>query len=415
MSKRKASEIERESWDLKASVASMRTSNPIRKIVDKMIVPPNPDKPKVSLSIGDPTVFGNFKCPDHFHDALADASRSLRHNGYGPAAGDPSARAAIAETHTSPSAPLTQNDVILTSGCSHAIEMSFAALANEGMNVLLPKPGFSLYKTICDSKGIETRMYDLLPDKNWECDLEQMASLMDANTACVLVNNPSNPCGSVFTKEHLVEILGVCERHKVPIISDEIYENMAFEEGAFHPLANLSTEVPILTVGGLAKQYMAPGWRIGWILIHDRHSRFAEVRTGLEQLATIILGPNSLLQYCTATCLKDTPKEYYDNVLTMLKTNAEYCYARAQAIPGIHPIKPQGAMYVMNRIEVDKMGDIEDDVDFCKKMLAEESVGLLPGSCFGADNFFRVVICPPEDKLDIAWTRIAEFCARHMK
>jgi len=416
MSKRKAKAANldeaRSGWDVKPSIVSMRTSNPIRKIVDKMICAPNPLKEKVSLSIGDPTVFGNFKCPDHFHDTLNEMSRSLKYNGYPPAPGYPDARKSVAETHTSESAPLEMKDVFLTSGCSHALEMAFAALADEGMNVLLPKPGFSLYKTICDSKGIEVRMYNLVPERNWEMDLEQMETLIDSKTACVLVNNPSNPCGSVFSASHLTDFLAVCERHFLPVISDEIYENMAFEKGSFVPLANLSTEVPILTTGGLAKQYMAPGWRIGWVLIHDRHDRFKQVRVGLDQLATIILGPNSLLQACTATVVKDTPQEYYDGVLNLLKHNAEYCLKRAKAIEGVTPITPQGAMYMMCKLDIENM-DVEDDVDFCKKMLAEESVALLPGSCFGADNYFRVVVCPPEDKLCAAWDRITEFCARH--
>jgi len=404
----------RASWAIPASLTSMRTSNPIRKIVDKMMVPPNPEKEKVSLSIGDPTVFGNFKCPDHMHTALFDNSRSLKYNGYPPAVGYPAARKAVAENHTSAESPLTEKDVLLTSGASQALEMSFAVLANEGQNVLLPKPGFSLYKTICDSKGIEVRMYDLLPDQNWQVDLEQMATLIDDNTACVLINNPSNPCGSVYSKSHLTDFMAVCERFHLPVIADEIYENMAFEEGAYVPLGTISKEVPVLAVGGLAKQYMAPGWRIGWILIHDRQDRFKEVRVGLDQYATIILGPNSVLQSCVASCLQDTPESYYKQVLALLKHNAEYCAKRAAAIDHLHPVQPQGAMYMMVKIDIEKL-NIEDDVDFCKKMLAEESVGLLPGSCFGADNFFRVVICPPEDKLCIAFNRLGEFVARHTK
>jgi len=379
-----------------------------------MIVPPNPDKEKVSLSIGDPTVFGNFKCPDHFHDVLNEASRNLKFNGYPPASGLPGARKAIAETHATKNCPYEMKDVLLTSGCSHALEMAFAVLANEGQNVLLPKPGFSLYKTVCDSKGIEVRMYDLKPETNWCIDLEQIESLIDDKTACVLINNPSNPCGSVMPEAHLRDFLKVCERNFLPVISDEIYENMAFDVGTFKPLADLSPEVPILTTGGLAKQYMAPGWRIGWILIHDAKQRFSEVRNGLEQLATIILGPNSLLQACTESCLKDTPQEYYDGVLSLLRHNAEYCFKRAKEIPGLSPVQPQGAMYMLCGLDIENL-DLEDDVEFCKSMLAEESVGLLPGSCFGADNFFRVVICPPEDRLCVAWDRIAEFCERHRK
>jgi aspartate/methionine/tyrosine aminotransferase len=112
-------------------------------------------------------------------------------------------------------------------------------------NVLLPNPGFSLYKTLCDAKGIEVRLYDLLPEKNWEADPAQIESLIDEHTACILMNNPSNPCGSVFSRAFLEQLLAVAERNFVPIIADEIYEYMAFEAGAYIPLASLTTEVPI--------------------------------------------------------------------------------------------------------------------------------------------------------------------------
>ena len=118
----------RTSWDVACSDVAKNTSNPIRKIVDRMSAPPNPDKPRISLSIGDPTVFGNFACPEHFHDELRRVSVELKSNGYQPAVGDLKAREAIAAARSVEGAPLTAADIILASGCSHAIERCFGTL-----------------------------------------------------------------------------------------------------------------------------------------------------------------------------------------------------------------------------------------------------------------------------------------------
>jgi tyrosine aminotransferase len=117
----------------------------------------------------------------------------------------------------------------------------------------------------------------LIPENNWEMDLAHLESLIDSNTACILLNNPSNPCGSVYSKEHLLKLLAIAEKHSLPVISDEIYADMVFSGHVFHPLATLTKTVPILTCGGLAKKFLVPGWRVGWVLIHDRHGQFKQV------------------------------------------------------------------------------------------------------------------------------------------
>lgn len=167
---------------------------------------------------------------------------------------------------------------MICSGCSGALDLCVTVLADEGQNILMPRPGFSLYQTLAMSKGIECRYYDLLPEKNWEIDLAHLESLVDGRTAAIVVNNPSNPCGSVYSREHLLDILRVAEKTRVPIIADEIYADMAFRPHRFYPLASLTETVPVLAVGGLAKRYLVPGWRVGWVLVHDRRGLFTEVR-----------------------------------------------------------------------------------------------------------------------------------------
>lgn len=111
----------------------------------------------------------------------------------------------------------------------------------------------------------------------------------------------------------------VADRHHLPILADEIYAHMTFEPHVFYPLASLTTTVPILSVGGLAKRYLVPGWRLGWVLIHDRQGKFAQVRKGLNALSQLILGPNSLVQAALPMILKDTPDSFYKNTLDQLQ------------------------------------------------------------------------------------------------
>ena len=122
-------------------------------------------------------------------------------------------------------------------------------------------------------------IHTLQPEQSWEADLEHAATLVDDRTRCMIVNNPSNPCGSVYSKKHLQEILGFASKVFLPIIADEIYGDIVFEGNEFVPMATLTSEVPILSVGGLAKQNLVPGWRMGWICIHDRNELFKQVRS----------------------------------------------------------------------------------------------------------------------------------------
>ena len=187
--------------------------------------------------------------------------------------------------------------------------MCIDSIANKGDNVLVPRPGFSLYVTLCQSLGIEVRFYDLLvssrvaldasypllplqPEKQWEVDLCHLESSIDAQTRAIIINNPSNPCGAVYTEAHLRALIQICERNHIPIIADEIYADMVrrvvhrdkrihcslsfqvFTNHSFHFLAALSEKVPVLSCGGISKRFICPGWRVGWIAIHDRQNLF---------------------------------------------------------------------------------------------------------------------------------------------
>ncbi|XP_011672090.2 tyrosine aminotransferase [Strongylocentrotus purpuratus] len=403
-------------WDTRASEASLRTINPIRGIVDGMKLEPNPDKDIIALSIGDPTKFGNLDPSEDVVDAVNVSLKSGKSNGYSPSVGFVDARAAVAKKYSHPDAPLTSEDVILTCGCSGALDLAIGVLADAGQNILVPRPGFALYATLAGSYDIEYRFYELMPCKSWEVDLENLESQIDEKTACIIVNNPSNPCGSVFSKEHIQDIIKIASKHHLPIVSDEVYADMVFSGSTFYSVASLASNVPVLTCGGLAKRYLAPGWRLGWILIHDPVGAFEEeVRLGLFRLSTKILGPCTLIQSALPAILEKTSNSFHENTMDILKTNAEICFKFLDATPGLKPIMPKGSMYIMCGIEIDKFHGFMDDMEFVQCLMSEESVFCLPGKCFEYPNYFRVVLCVPEEKTSEACKRIKEFCTRHYR
>mmetsp|Transcript_19290 Transcript_19290/g.31574 ORF Transcript_19290/g.31574 Transcript_19290/m.31574 type:complete len:454 (-) Transcript_19290:210-1571(-) len=402
-------------WTVVASEMAMRTENNIRKVVETQDVRPNPSKPVIALSIGDPTVYANLAVCDAVTEALVRKLRTGKYNGYAQSCGDSHARSVLAKRYSCPSAPLVAGDVFLTSGCSQALDICLCVLANAGQNILLPAPSFPLYHTIAQHYGIESRFYRLLPHADWEADLQHIVELIDDQTAAIVLNNPSNPCGSVYSEKHLRDLLKVAEEHHIPIVSDEIYADMVFSGGSFVPLASLSDSVPILTVGGLAKRYLVPGWRLGWILLHDPVGAFSQVREGIVRLMGLILGPNTIVQAALSDIFDLTPADFYQSTMHILHRQAMYFAERIDRIQGLHAVHPQGAMYLMVSIDMSIFNCFKDDREFCLKLLSEESVFVLPGQCFFLPNFFRVVFCAPLDKLKEACDRIEEFCKRHRK
>jgi len=232
----------------------------------------------------------------------------------------------------------------------------------------------------------------------------------------IVVNNPSNPCGSVYSKEHLLEITKIAEKHCIPIIADEVYANMTFFGKEYIPIASVNNNVPVLSCGGMAKQFLVPGWRVGWIIVYDSNGYFKEIRDGILRLTTLILGASTLVQGAIEEIFKKEPLDYMSNLNKQLENHANYAFERISKMKGLKMIKPYGAMYAMIEIEVDKFNDeIHDDLSFSKLLLKEESVLVLPGICFNYPGFFRIVLVAPEEKLKIAFDRFENFCQKNFK
>lgn len=223
------------------------------------------------------------------------------------------------------------------------------------------------------------RYYNLLPENNWEADLSHLESQIDKNTACIVINNPSNPCGSVYREEHLRDLLEIAYRRRLPVIADEIYERLVFKGEKFVSMSTLNSGVPILACGGLAKRFLVPGWRVGWISIHDDTGAFEHIRRGLICLTQRTIGCNTLIQGAIPGILRNTPQSFHDGLVDILQRHAQIAYDGIKRARGLTPYMPQGAMYMVVEIQMEKFPLFSDVLDFARKMMEEESVFCLPG------------------------------------
>ncbi|VDK43845.1 unnamed protein product [Anisakis simplex] len=398
------------SWDIyEVSEHAKHTVNPIRQVCDTMSIAPNPNKSLIKLHLGDPSLTGSFPPSPVAEIAIETALRSHKYNGYGPAIGYVEARESVARHFSTPQAPITADDVILASGCSHALQMAIEVLANPGDNILVPSPGFPLYSTLMRSHQIEDRFYELDMCEGAQINLDNLESLMDCRTRAIIVNNPSNPTGVVLSRDHLEDVLRIAHKHRLPIIADEIYGELTYDGAEFVPLATLEPRVPILTCDGIGKRYLVPGWRLGWLIVHDRYDAFTQIRKGLVALSQKIVGPCALIQGALPKILSDTPASFFERITSILAKNACIVHERLSRVRGLRPLKPNGAMYMMIAIDEQFYGD---DKTFVQNLIAEESVFCLPGSAFHAPSWFRIVLTHPTNVTIEACERIIQYCNR---
>jgi tyrosine aminotransferase len=431
---------------LKMSTVAARTRNPIRAIVDSMKRDMSDPRSHIPLSLGDPTIFGNLLPPAALTEGVERSLKLSTHNGYVHSAGSVEARRAVAERTEesimnsialqgsavgSPRPSLTFEDVIMASGCSGAIELCISTLLDEDDLLLVPAPGFPLYTTISDSRGVRVRHYRLLPEKQWEADLDHLEEIVSNERAdpvhsgkrvVLLVNNPSNPCGSVYSRGHLTSLLAFADKWKLPIIADEIYANVVFPgELVFTPMASITefSTVPIISAGGIAKEFFVPGWRIGWAVVHETSGEptMTNIRKGIVSMTQLIMAANSLCMSALPSILRPEKGSENDSALAKYKAdslqiladNAKLCVQRTRSIKGLTAIAPQGAMYLMIGIDCEAFG-FKDDVEFSQLLLKEQNVFVLPGQCFTCPNFVRIVSCAPAAILNDAFDRIEAFC-----
>jgi tyrosine aminotransferase len=231
------------------------------------------------LKLGDPTVGGNLPpCPQAIHGIVSMVQTTPHAAGYVHACGTLEARESIARFHSYPQHAIDAENVIVANGCSGALEIALTALLDPGTFLLVPQPGFPLYQVIAESHGASVLFYRLDPDRHWEIDMDHLEHVVSQHPAerirGIVINNPSNPTGAAFSEAHLHQIIKFCHKFKFPIVADEVYGDLVLGDNVFYPVAQVAARlgrtVPVITTSGLAKQFLLPGWRVGWICFHDK-------------------------------------------------------------------------------------------------------------------------------------------------
>jgi alanine-synthesizing transaminase len=344
------------------------------------------------LNIGDPAPYG-FGPSEELVAALEKAIKD-GHHGYAPSLGVWESRVAIAEDSLRQGIPLSPEDVIITSGASEAADLLLSSLMEPGDEWLVPTPGYPLYTAILSKLGAKEVAYHTSIENAWEPDLDEIERLITPKTKGIVVINPNNPTGAIYSQKTLEGILALSSRRGLLVLADEVYGPMTYGK-TFIPMAKLADhKTPLITLESMSKVYLAPGWRVGWMKIHNSHL-FKDLRVGMNKMADARLCSPRLPQHTIPTALALDPS-YMKELMGKFQKKRDYCMERIRAIPAMKAVEPQGAFYLMAQIRSPKW---ETDEQFVLSLLREHGVLLVHGSGFGTDpksGFFRMVYLPQE-------------------
>ncbi|KAM0950668.1 putative aminotransferase, class I/classII, tyrosine/nicotianamine aminotransferase [Dioscorea sansibarensis] len=398
-----------------SNINKQKTS--IRGLVAELLSCVNPDKPLVSLGVGDASVYPCFHQGQDAIKILSDANSSGEFISYAPSFGLPRVRRAVAEYLSWGVRPgIKEEDVYLTVGGTQAIQVCTTVLATgRAANLLIPRPGFPLYEAKCCLSGIEPRFYDLVPEKNWEMDPAQLRALADHNTVGLVLISPNNPCGVAYSYSHLLQIAETARDLNIPIIADEVYGHMVFGGAEFVPMASFAHIAPVVTIGSLSKRCMVPGWRVGWVAFADPYGSLKEVKMATETLMNILCGPPCTIQAAVPSMLSASSEEFHNNVMKILESSADTLFTKIEQIEALNSYsRPQASMFMMVEVKTDLLDGIENDMDFARALMKEESLLVLPGTVLGLKNWVRIFFGVPTELAREAGERIASFCKRRL-
>jgi alanine-synthesizing transaminase len=361
------------------------------------------------LNIGDPVAFG-FKTPPHL---VAAVERALRdgHNTYGPSAGIPAAREAVAAEYTANGFPVSPDRVFITAGTSEGIELTLSAIVESGGEVLVPMPTYPLYTAVLAKLDANAKYYRLDSTRGWMPDLDHLKSLVTPATRALVVIDPNNPTGAVYPTETRLALLNFADRHGLPILADEVYGDLGFD-GAVAPYGVLDPDAPIISFSSLSKAYLAPGWRTGWMAI-GRSPRLDDVVAAVRKLADGRLCSTVPMQYAIVPALTGD-RSHQLSFRKDLKARADLTVARLRAMPGVTCVAPTAAFYAMPRVALPPG---RTDEHYVKALLHATGVLCVYGSGFGLpaeEGFLRIVFLAPLDELTEIYDLMESFTAQYL-
>ncbi|MBU3556981.1 pyridoxal phosphate-dependent aminotransferase [Polynucleobacter sp. Ross1-W9] len=367
----------------------------------------------IKLNIGNVGVFG-FDPPEEIQlDMIRNLSNA---SAYSDSKGIFAARKAIMQYCQEKGIQgVTLDDVYTGNGVSELIVLSMNALLNDGDEVLVPTPDYPLW-TAAVSLSSGTPVHYLCDEsKGWEPDLNDLRKKITPRTKAIVIINPNNPTGAIYSKEVLLEMIQIAREHGLILFADEIYDKMLYDAEKHISLASLSTDVVTITFNGLSKNYRSCGYRAGWMVVSGDKEMVRDYIEGLNMLASMRLCANVPGQYAIQTALGG-----YQSINDLVGEGGRLAKQRDLAwklitdIPGVTCVKPKSALYLFPRLDPE-IYPIEDDQQFVADLLKEEKVLLVQGSGFnwGKPDHFRVVFLPHEDVLKEAISRLARFLERY--
>lgn len=366
----------------------------------------------LKLNIGDPIAYPGLPTPKHMVDAYVAALQN-GNNGYSPSYGLPQLRAAIAQDERRKGWPARQDDIYVCHGVTEALQIIFAATLEEGDIVLAPGPHYPPYMAYPQMYGAHTVEYKLKPNDGWRLDFEDIEAKMNENVKLLVLINPNNPCGAVAGKDEIFRLISIARKWpNCVIVADEIYDGLDFT-GEQRSVASLSPDVPVFVLNGVSKVYYAPGWRIGYLGIHDPKGCMQLVRDGIERLLRSRLCASTPAQLGYLAGL-DSDRSWMKSYSDRIVRQRDLCVSRINSIEGLEVQSSGGAFYMFVRLTDSKWQD--NDKQFVLQLLHEEHVLVVHGSGFSPElgrGHFRIVYLPNLDILNEAFDRIERFLKRH--
>lgn len=365
--------------------------------------------PVLKLNIGNPAPFGFEAPPEILQDVISNLS--LAH-GYSDSKGLLSARRAVVQHYEGQGfTGLDVEDVYLGNGVSELIVMSLQALLDNGDEVLIPAPDYPLWTAAVALSGGTPVHYLCDESAEWQPSLADMEAKITPRTRALVLINPNNPTGAVYSRETLLEIAELARRHNLIIFADEIYDRILYDDAVHISIAALAPDLLCLTFSGLSKAYRVAGFRSGWLVISGAKDIAESYIEGLDVMANMRLCPNAPAQHAIQAALGGR-QTIRDLVLPggRLLDQRDMAVKLLNDIPGVSCVQPKGALYVFPRLDP-AVHPVADDMRFCLELLEQQKILIVHGTGFNwpRPDHFRIVTLPHAEVLEEAIGRIATF------
>lgn len=367
----------------------------------------------MKLNIGNPASFG-FSAPD---EIIQDVIYNLPNaEGYVASHGLFAARKAIMQECQRLMIPNVEiDDIFLGNGVSELIVMSMQALLNNDDEMLIPAPDYPLWTAAVNLAGGKAVHYLCDEHSDWFPDIDDIKKKITGRTRGIVLINPNNPTGAVYSQEVLEQIVRLAEEKGLIIYADEIYSKILYDDAEFIPLGRLVNDTLCVSFNGLSKSYRLAGFRSGWMVISGAKHKAREYVQGIEMLASMRLCANVPAMYAVQTALGGYQSI---NELIMpggrLRDQRDAAMAALAELPGVSCIKPRGAMYLFPKIDLNRH-KIQDDQQMVLDFLIQEKILLVQGTAFNwpERDHMRIVFLPREDELTRAIERLGHFLERY--